>query len=169
MSDLPGRPLNEWPSDLAGQLLAEALHQTHALPFPQCPFMADWGFRLREAQARLQAGLIDESDFDGTNQGRSAEDLLKELRTFPPLPELRCFTHGDATLENFLAVEESLSGIVDLGRAGVAHPAQDWALALRSMLGTFGMEAALRFRRHIPSSCADEVLLKRFCLLDELF
>ncbi len=57
MSDLFGRPLNEWPSELAGELLAEALHQLHALSFAQCPFIADWDLRLREAQARLQAGF----------------------------------------------------------------------------------------------------------------
>ncbi len=62
-----------------------------------------------------------------------------------------------------------LSGIVDVGRAGIAHPAQDWALALRSMRGRFGSEGEQRFRQHIPSYCNDEELLRRFCLLDELF
>jgi hypothetical protein len=33
-----------------------------------------------------------------------------------------------------------LSGIVDLSRAEITHPAQDWALALRSMRRNFGAE-----------------------------
>jgi aminoglycoside phosphotransferase len=36
-------------------------------------------------------------------------------------------------LENFLARDGKLSGIVDMSRSGITHPAQDWALALRSI------------------------------------
>ena len=169
MFDLPGRPLNECSMELTGHLLAETIHRMHALPVGECLFTADWDLRLHEALARVRGGLVDESDFDEMDQGRSAEDILEELTAFPALPKLRCFTHGDATLENFLGDQDSLSGIVDLARAGLAHPAQDWALALRSIGSTFGTEAALQFRGHIPASCADEALLRRFCLLDELF
>ena len=155
MFDLPGRPLNECSMELTGHLLAETIHRMHALPVGECLFTADWDLRLHEALARVRGGLVDESDFDEMDQGRSAEDILEELTAFPALPKLRCFTHGDATLENFLGDQ--------------AHPAQDWALALRSIGSTFGTEAALQFRGHIPASCADEALLRRFCLLDELF
>jgi aminoglycoside 3'-phosphotransferase-2 len=152
-----------WPT------LAEALLRIHAVPSADCSFAAGWSVRLLEAEDRLHAGLIDESDFDEDNQGRSALDILKELQAFPPLPQRHCFTHGDATLENFLTQDGRLSGVVDLGRAGITHPAQDWALALRSMRGEFGMEGEQRFRQHIPLDCEDEALLRRFCLLDELF
>jgi hypothetical protein len=50
----------------------------------------------------------------------------------------------------------------------VAHPAQDWALALRSMRNNFGSEAEQSLRKHVPQHCEDEVLLRRFLLLDEL-
>jgi len=62
-----------------------------------------------------------------------------------------------------------LTGIVDLGRAGVTHPAQDWALALRSMRDNFGPEGERSLQEHVPDYCADEELLRRFRLLDELF
>ena len=169
MSDLPGVPLTDLAVELAGSLLAEALRQIHAVPAAECPFVADWNLRIRDAEERLQAGLIDESDFDETNPGRSAEDILKELQAFPPLPKLRCFTHGDASLENFLAQEGRLSGMVDLGRAGVTHPAQDWALALRGMRDHFGLRGEQQFLRHLPPDCAEESLLRRFRLLDEMF
>ncbi len=169
MTDLPGVSLNQAPVQLASSILAEALRRIHAIAFAGCPFAAGWNVRLMEAEERLKAGLIDESDFDEDNQGRSGLDILKELQAFPPLPKRHCFTHGDATLENFLTQDERLSGIVDVGRAGIAHPAQDWALALRSMRGAFGMEGDQQFRQHIPPDCTEEALLRRFCLLDELF
>ena len=169
MSDLPGRPLTELSLDLACSVLAEALFQIHAVPVGDCPFCADWGRRLREAEDRFQAGLVDESDFGDENQGRTASNVLRELQVSPPLPGLRCFTHGDATLENFLACDGKLSGIVDMGRAGITHPAQDWALALRSVASYFGPEAECLLRQYLPAESADELLLRRFRLLDEMF
>jgi len=89
--------------------------------------------------------------------------------SLPVPPDVFCFTHGDACLPNFLTDGERLTGIVDLGRAGVAHPAQDWALALRSMRDNLGLEAEQKLREHLPAHCADEDLLRQFRLLDELF
>ena len=169
MTHLSGVPLNAVALELASTTLSNALHRIHAAPSDGCPFAAGWDMRLFEAQERLYAGLIDESNFDEDNQGRSALDILKELQALPPPPKLHCFTHGDATLENFLTQNEQLSGMVDVGRAGVAHPAQDWALALRSIRDAFGMEGYYAFRPYIPPDCADEALLRHFCLLDELF
>jgi aminoglycoside phosphotransferase len=56
----------------------------------------------------------------------------------PEPPDVESFTHGDACLPNFLTDGERVTGIVDLGRGGVAHPAQDWTLALRSMRDNCG-------------------------------
>jgi aminoglycoside phosphotransferase len=148
-------------------VLVQALNLIHSLPIAGCPFDASWESRLKQGEENIRAGLIDESDFDDDNVGRSPSDILAELRCLPPLPELRCFTHGDAWLENSLKKE--LTGIVDLGRAGVAHPAQDWALALRSVRGNFGLLGERLFREHLPPHSADEEVLRRFRLLDELF
>jgi aminoglycoside 3'-phosphotransferase-2 len=85
------------------------------------------------------------------------------------LPPETCFTHGDACLPNFLTHGGLLTGVIDLGRAGVGHPAQDWALALRSLYDNFGVEAEQSLREHVPQHCEAEKLLRRFRLLDELF
>lgn len=84
MTDLPGVSLNQAPVQLASSILAEALRRIHAIAFAGCPFAAGWNVRLMEAEERLKAGLIDESDFDEDNQGRSGLDILKELQAFPP-------------------------------------------------------------------------------------
>ena len=117
---------------------------------------------LAEGEARARAGLIDESDFDEDNRGRSIDDILLELKSLPPLPDVACLTHGDACLQNFLAHDGQLSGIVDVGRAGIAHPAQDWALALQSVRDDLGQDAEGLLWNHVPSHCADEELLDVF-------
>lgn len=169
MTDLPGVPLTEISREQAVAALVEALRLIHAIPLEECPFPAGWDLRLQQAEERLYAGLIDEADFDEIHQGRSANDILQELQAFPPLPDRQCFTHGDACLPNFLTHKGQLSGIIDLGRAGITHPAQDWALALRSMRADFGVGGEKQLRRYVPRDCADPELLRRFRLLDELF
>ena len=169
MSELPGRPASEVPAEIAAVVLADALHQIHSVPVAGCPAGAEWDFRIQKAVARLKGGLVDELDFDDENLGRSAESIVVELRSFPPLPDRLSFTHGDATLENFLVQDQKLSGIVDIGRSGLTHPAQDWALALRSMRHHFGPKGERQLRSHVPHDCADVSLLRRFLLLDEFF
>src|SRR6266851_7319704 len=169
MSALPGVNLIEASMECAVQIMAEALDLVQTIPIKGCPFLASWASRLAQGELRVRAGLVDESDFDEANLGRSPTDILAELQSLPPLPDLICFTHGDACLPNFLTHDGQLTGIVDLGRAGVAHPAQDWALALRSIRDNFGPDGERLLREHLPDHCGDEALLRRFRLLDELF
>jgi aminoglycoside phosphotransferase len=72
-------------------------------------------------------------------------------------------------LPNFLSHHGRLSGIVDWGRAGLTHPAQDWALALRSTRFNFGLKAERMLGEFMPVDCADKHLLRRFRLLDKFF
>jgi aminoglycoside 3'-phosphotransferase-2 len=153
----------------AVNLLVEALGLIHSQPVDDCPFSASWNLRLHQAEQRIDAGLVDEADFDDENLGRSAADILAELKSLPPLPDLACFTHGDACLPNFLSLGGRLSGVVDVGRAGITHPAQDWALALRSVCFHFGPDGEQMLRQRLPMDCANEDLLRRFRLLDECF
>jgi len=169
MSALPGVNLTEAAIDCAVALTAEALHLIHSVPTTDCPFRADWTTRLRQAELRVRSGRVDASTFEEHNLGRTADDILAELKSLPNSPPVSRFVHGDACLPNFLTQDGVLTGIVDLGGAGVGHPAQDWALALRSMRNNFGLEAEQALRRHVPHDCQDEALLARFLLLDELF
>lgn len=169
MSVVAGVTLEQLRMVDAAKVLVQALGLMHSLPAVDCPLDAAWERKLQSADANIRAGLVEESDFDESNLGRAPDDILEELRSMPPLPERRCFTHGDACLPNFLADAGELSGIVDLGRAGVAHPAQDWALALRSMKDNFGVEGERFLRRYLPDHSSEPQLLYRFRLLDELF
>ena len=169
MTELPGLTLDEVSPQVAVSVLVEALSRIHALPIEGCPFSADWSLRVSQAEQRMYAGLVDASDFDEENLGRDPAELLSELKSLPPLPGVSCFTHGDACLPNFLSRDGRLSGIVDWSRAGITHPAQDWALALRSVRSQFGLDAERMLRVHVPIHSADEDLLRRFRVLDEFF
>jgi len=169
MSALPGVDLTEAAIDRAVALTAQALHLIHSVPTQDCPFRADWATRLHQAEQRVRCGLVDASSFEEANLGRTADDILSELQALPDLPPVSRFVHGDACLPNFLTRDGVLTGIVDLGGAGVGHPAQDWALALRSMRNNFGVEAEKALLKQLPQQCQDEALLARFRLLDELF
>ena len=169
MSAMPGVDLTEVSADVAAATLAKALALIHFVPVEECPFDATWSTRLAQAERNILNGDVDATDFDEENLGRDPNDILAELRAMPALPKLACLTHGDACLPNFLTDGSVLTGIVDWGRAGVTHPAQDWALALRSMRDNFGPEGERLLRVHLPAECADDELLRRFRLLDELF
>jgi aminoglycoside phosphotransferase len=169
MTELPGVNLDEVSLEIAVSVLVDALTRVHALPIQGCPFSAHWTLRVSQAEQRMCAGLVNEAEFDEENLGRRPADVLAELKSLPPLPDLVCFTHGDACLPNFLSQDGRLSGIVDWGRAGITHPAQDWALALRSLRSRFGLEGERLLRAHVPVHSAGEDLLRRFCLLDEFF
>jgi aminoglycoside phosphotransferase len=123
MTLLPGAALDRVSMQIAVRVLVEALNRIHAVPAEGCPFSAHWNLRVSQAEQRLSAGLVDESDVEDENLGRDPAAMLAEMKSLPPLPDIACFTHGDACLENFLAHDGGLSGIVDWGRAGVTHPA----------------------------------------------
>src|SRR5207245_1046302 len=122
VSALAGVNLTQVPMRDAVAAAVEALHLIHSLPAQDCPFSAAWHERVRQARERVDAGQVDESEFDEDNLGRTSREILAELHAMPAPPSLVCFTHGDACLPNFLMHEGRLTGIVDLGRAGLAHP-----------------------------------------------
>lgn len=169
MTEIPGLNLTEVSLDDAVRVILEALTRIHTIPFEDCPFPGYWHLRLHEAERRMKAGLVDQAEFDEENLGRDPAQMFAELASLPALLDRVCFTHGDACLPNFLSEHGQLSGIVDWGRAGVTHPAQDWALALRSMRFNFGPQGERVLREHVPADSANESLLRRFRLLDEFF
>ncbi len=84
--------------------------------------------------------------------------------------------HGDFCLPNILVDPETLrpTGVVDLGRAGIADRYADLALAVRSLAGPlnrqYGPHDARRFLdRYLLGEPADNDRIAFYCLLDEFF
>lgn len=176
MSALPGHVLEDAPDLDTGRrvaLYAGALRALHALDVAACPFDQRIGGRIEQAAARVAAGLVDEEDFDEARQGRSAADLLAELRARRPAREDLVVTHGDACPDNLmvegLMVEGGrFAGFIDCGRLGVADRHQDLALACRTIADDWG-EAWIEPFLAQYGRAADPDRLDYYCLLDEFF
>ncbi|MCA2408474.1 aminoglycoside 3'-phosphotransferase [Rhizobium leguminosarum bv. viciae 248] len=151
------------------ELLAAALLDLHRLPIASCPFDHRLEARIAAAKARVQAGIVDETDFDETRLGMSAEALFAELESGKPSREDLVVTHGDACLPNFIASEGGFSGYLDCSRLGVADRYQDIALACRSIAHNFGEALVQLFLDRYGMPATDPARLDYYRLLDEFF
>lgn len=150
-------------------LLARALRELHALPVRDCPFTMTLSAQLPLLRGRVQAGLVDETDFDEERQGRSAISIFNELIKTRPEEEDLVVTHGDACLPNFIVNGELLEGIVDVGRLGIADRHADLALTYRSLKYNLNEQAAEDFLGQYGLNFVDRRKIAYFMLLDELW
>jgi aminoglycoside phosphotransferase len=173
MTRLPGIPLHH-PDALAHpqrvtQLLARALRELHALPVRDCPFNASLAVTLRQAYHRVQASQVDEADFDDERLGQTAVQVMNEVQRIRPPQEDLVVTHGDPCLPNLILQGEYLSGVVDVGRLGLADRHADLALAYRSLKHNLSLEMAEHFLDIYGRTFVDRAKLNYYALLDELF
>ncbi|WP_135229202.1 APH(3') family aminoglycoside O-phosphotransferase [Deinococcus fonticola] len=150
-------------------LLARALRELHALPLRDCPFNMSLNVALHLARERVQAGLIDESDFDEARQGRTATSVFNELVKTRPVWEDLVVTHGDPCLPNFIVNGELLEGLIDVGRLGIADRHADLGLAYRSTRHNLSVEYAEQLLDHYGREKVDMDKIRYYMLLDELW
>ena len=134
LSEIPGRhAAADAPAVAVTPRLVEALAAAcrlfHSVSTSGCPFAASAESLVRLAGARLERGLVDADDFDAERKGRSEEELLRELVALQPEQEDSVIVHGDFCLPNIILQGESLSGFIDVGRAGVSDRWRDLALS----------------------------------------
>ncbi|MFC7330915.1 APH(3') family aminoglycoside O-phosphotransferase [Marinactinospora rubrisoli] len=177
---VPGRSLAQpWPAHHRAPVvaaLARFARHLHDLPIADCPFDRRLAVTVPEAESRVAAGLVDPGDFDAERRGRTPEDLLAELHAGVPESEDLVVCHGDMCLPNVLVDPATLewTGVVDVGRLGVADRHTDLALAGRSLADTdlnpaFGAPFARAFLEHYGGHLVSEERLAFFRLLDEFF
>ena len=172
MSAVPGRDLasaEDMPPERRAALAAEALRRLHALDPAACPFDHRLDNRIAAARARVEAGLVDDGDFDEERLGLSAAEIFPRLAAERPAGENLVVTHGDACLPNLMATAEGFSGFVDCGRLGLADRYQDLALARWSIIYNLGEAWVAPFFRHYGLAEPDTERLGYYCLLDEFF
>lgn len=174
---VPGRTLAEaWPVGMRPALvagLAELARALHDLPAESCPFRRDLAVTIPAAVAAVAAGIVDEDDFDDERAGLSAEKALAELLATRPASEDLVVCHGDLCLPNVVADPATgrITGLVDLGRLGLADRHQDLALATRSLgpiNAQYGQNAAGDLVAAYGGS-VDPGLIAYYRLLDEFF
>ncbi|AMM86376.1 APH(3') family aminoglycoside O-phosphotransferase [Martelella sp. AD-3] len=151
------------------EFAASALRTLHAQPVAGCPFDHRLENRLRLAEARMRAGLVDEDDFDDDNRDAGAQELFAWLTANRPQETDIVVTHGDASMPNFMATAEGFSGYIDCGRLGVADRYQDIAIAVSSIQSNFGAEAVAGFLKSYGLSAPDAARMRYYRTLDEFF
>jgi kanamycin kinase len=177
---VPGRPASgDWPRDRrigVVDALAEVTRTLHRLPVTDCPFDRSLAVTMRHARQAAAAGLIDLADLDEERQGWNAARLLSTLESTRPAVEEVVVCHGDLCLPNVLLDPDTLriTGLIDLGRLGIADRYADLALATRSLAADdlnpqFGPGYAQRFLDRYGESPVDTERLEFYRLLDEFF
>lgn len=129
-SALPGIPASAFPrpqTPAVAARLVDFLSELHRVPTEGCPFDRRLAVTIPAATANMVAGRVDEDGFDAVEAGRRhAEELERHDLAV---------CHGDCCLPNVLLDPDTLdvTGILDVGRLGVADRHQDLALLTRSM------------------------------------
>ncbi|WP_132114884.1 APH(3'') family aminoglycoside O-phosphotransferase [Actinocrispum wychmicini] len=135
---VPGLPADElsssallraWPS------IVRMLRRMHELPTAECPFERRVSSMFRIAEDVVRRDAVNPDFLSADQRGVPSTTLLEQLRV--ELDERRAqeaddlvVCHGDACLPNFLIDTDTLSctGLIDLGRLGIADRHADLAL-----------------------------------------
>jgi aminoglycoside phosphotransferase len=151
--------------------LAKSLKQIHNISIKDCPFQRTLDVKLQNALENIKNGLVDETDFEDENIGKSAQALFDELIESRPKDEDLVFTHGDFCFPNIIVSNGKVSGFVDWEGGGIADRYQDIALLFRSF--DFNVGDTEQFEDLFCSCYGIEKLdkdkIKFYITLDEFF
>jgi aminoglycoside phosphotransferase len=104
------------------------------LDISDCPFEETIDVKLETGRKRAARGEVDMDALSPENRDMgSPEEILRKLEETRPETEDLVFTHGDYCLPNIYIHNGRLTGLLDLGRAGIADRWQDLALCIWSI------------------------------------
>ncbi len=166
---------------IAVKALADGLQKLWSIDISDCPLQSTLDIRLQQAKQNIENGLVDTDDFEpdtlGANGFADVHALYAYLVQNQPTEDL-VFTHGDYCLPNIFTENGKATGILDLGKAGIADRWQDIALCVRSLehnicgLCKLQKEEFLHAKALLYAELGiteDVEKLKYYILLDELF
>lgn len=174
MTAIPGENLADFSKKIDTTecliLGAQYLRQIHSIPIEGSPFYRGLNVTLKLAEQHLHLGLVDETDFDKQRLGLTAQQVFDNLQLSRPMNEELVFTHGDYCFPNIIVDNGKISGVVDLGRAGVADRYQDIALFLRSFQFNIGApDIDLFLKEYSLIDSLDLQKIEFYLALDEFF
>lgn len=162
------------------KILANVLKTMWEIDVNTCSIKRSLDEILDEAKKRVKAGYgLKEDDLPivfNEDRFNNFDDLLEWLRKNKPELD-KVFTHGDLSLPNIFIEDGELSGLIDLGRGGIADRYQDIAICYRSLKhnyeGYYGYIKKEPFDiNYFLNELAiplDYNKIKYYILLDELF
>lgn len=116
-------------------LLAEGLRMLWRVDITDCPRDAGLDAELAVCRERVRQGLVDTDELpEGFDTPEALLDWLEANR--PPCDPV--FSHGDYCMPNVFFDQGRVSGMIDLGDAGVADRWRDIALCWGSLERNFG-------------------------------
>ncbi|KAA6215329.1 aminoglycoside 3'-phosphotransferase [Streptomyces albofaciens JCM 4342] len=179
---VPGRPAAaRWPRQQRQDVavaLAGLARSLHGLDRERCPFDRSLAVTVPQAARAVAEGSVDLTDLDEERAGWSGERLLAELERTRPATEDLVVCHGDLCPDNVLLDPRTceVTGLIDVGRAGLADRHCDLALTLRELAHEedpwFGPECVAAFLREYGrgrEEAVSEDRLAFYRLLDEFF
>lgn len=176
MTAVPGRSAAEdWPDDLRPRVVdafADALRALHDMPTAACPFDRSLAVAVPAAERAVDFGRVNLDALDPERRRWTAPRLLEELHRTRPTAEDLVVCHGDPCLANLLFDDDGrLTGVIDVGRLGVADRYHDLAIATRSLANNWGPSYADRLlkRYGLPAGRVDAEKIRFYQLLDEFF
>ena len=173
MSEVPGDncvdAMARLDNDLLVELLAIGLRQIHQVDIAECPFDERIAAKLERAHYHVQHGLVNEDDFDDKRLGMTAQEVYSVLEKERPAEQDLVFTHGDYCLPNILLQGESISGFIDLDRAGISDRYNDLAIASRSIASNLGTAYERHFFQVYGVENVDDEEIQYYRMMDELF
>ena len=162
------------------ELLADTLRKLWVVDILDCPCKLSLKRRLEIAEENVAQGLVDiddaQPDTFGENGFRDPEHLLIWLKENQP-EQSNVLSHGDFCLPNVFLTDSGVTGLIDLGKTGVADPWQDIALCIRSLdnnyRGMYGGRKLDGFDQQMLFDALeirpDPDRIRYYILLDELF
>lgn len=172
ISEVPGENCVDAISHLDSARLVEqlalGLRQIHQVNIADCPFNERIEAKLKRARYRVEQALVDEADFDEERLGMTAQEVYSFLEENRPLEQDLVFTHGDYCLPNILIQGESISGFIDLDRAGVSDRYNDLAIASRSIARNLGTAYERLFFAAYGVENVDNQKIQYYRAMDEL-
>jgi aminoglycoside 3'-phosphotransferase-2 len=172
MTALPGHDLassDELSPERRVELFADALKTLHAVPIATCPFDRRLAVTLDIARVHMEAGIVDETDFDDERSGRSAHSVFVELMESLPAAEDLVVTHGDACLPNFMADTAGFTGFLDCSRLGVSCRYRDLAIACNTIVRNLDETFIPVFFARYGIAAPDDTRISFYRQLDEFF
>lgn len=160
--------------------LAGILRELWRIDVSDCPVCWDGDRKLSLARTAVEHGTVDldnvEPDTFGPGGFDNPRQLLTWLYDHKPEPE-PVLSHGDFCLPNIFLENGRLSGLIDLGRSGVADRWVDIAICYRSLRDNYsGAYGGRVYPDFDPNSLFTALgiepnweKIRYFLLLDELF
>ena len=131
-------------------IIADALNIVQKVDIKDCPINTSLDYRLNLARQNIAKGLIKDENIEEENlkKYKSKEGILKYLEDNKFKEEL-CFSHGDTSLPNMFAHNNSFSGFIDVGECGISDKWFDIAITIKSIIRNYGEEYVNEFLEKI--------------------